>query len=90
MAVVTPSDLAKMKVQLAKLSPEDRKLAESQFYCAIDQDSPLGTMGPIYKVVVKGQPVFLCCKGCLAEANAHPDETMTKMQQLILRMATKK
>jgi len=50
-----PPDQVKMRAMLDKLPPEDRKLAEAQVYCAIDQDSPLGTMGPILKVNVKGQ-----------------------------------
>jgi hypothetical protein len=87
---ITPSDLVKIRAQMEKLTPEDRKLAESQVYCAIDQDSPLGSMGPIYKVMVKGQPVFLCCKGCEAEARAHPDETMLQFQQLMNRVSPKR
>jgi hypothetical protein len=42
-------------------------------------------MGPILKVMVKGQPVFLCCKGCEAEAKSHPDETLQKLAQLMAR-----
>jgi len=34
-----------MRAMLDKLPPEDRRLAEAQVFCAIDQDSPLGTMG---------------------------------------------
>ena len=34
----------------------------------LDQDSRLGSMGPIQKLMIKGQPVFLFCKGCEAEA----------------------
>jgi uncharacterized protein (TIGR02231 family) len=80
---------AKVRAALAKLTPEDRAAAEAQWFCAIDQESPLGTMGPILKVVIKGQPVFLCCKGCLAEARAHPDETLAQFQQLMARRAKK-
>jgi uncharacterized protein (TIGR02231 family) len=90
MASMSAADQKKMKDQMAKLSAEDRKLAEAQFFCAIDQDSPLGTMGPILKVMCKGQPVFLCCKGCEAEARAHPDETLVKFQQLMARMGGRK
>jgi uncharacterized protein (TIGR02231 family) len=90
MSSMAPADRDKMKREMAKLSAEDRKAAETQFFCAIDQDSPLGTMGPILKVMVKGQPVFLCCKGCEAEAKAHPDETLVKLQQLMGRMSGKK
>ncbi len=87
---VSAADQVKMRAMLDKLPPEDRKLAEAQVYCAIDQDSPLGTMGPILKVNVKGQPVFLCCKGCEAEAKAHPDETLLQFQQLMRRVSVKR
>ena len=72
---ISAADQVKIRAAMEKLSAEDRKLAEVQVFCAIDQDSPLGTMGPIYKVMVKGQPVFLCCKGCEAEARADRKST---------------
>jgi len=87
---MSAADLAKIKAAMAKLSPEDRPIAERQVFCAIDQDSPLGSTGPVLKVMVKGQPVFLCCKGCEAEAKAHPDETLVKLQQLMNRVVPKK
>lgn len=90
MPVMSSADQAKVKAAMAKLSPEDRRLAEAQVFCAIDQESPLGTMGPILKVMVKGQPVFLCCKGCETEAKAHPDETLAKLQQMMSKRAPKK
>ena len=64
---MAPAEMNRIKAELAKLSPEDRHLAERQVFCAIDQDSPLGSTGPIFKEMIKGQPVFLCCKGCVAE-----------------------
>jgi hypothetical protein len=87
---MTRTEQGKIRAALAKLSAQDRRLAERQVFCAIDQDSPLGSMGPIYKVMVKGQPVFLCCKGCVAEANLHPDQTLVQLQKLMARMAGKK
>jgi uncharacterized protein (TIGR02231 family) len=87
---LTPDEQAKIKAAMAKLSPEDRRLAEAQVFCAIDQESPLGSMGPIFKEMVKGQPVFLCCKGCVAEVRAHPDEALAQLQKLMARMAPKK
>jgi hypothetical protein len=87
---MTRTEQAKVKAALAKLSAEDRRLAEAQVFCAIDQDSPLGSMGPIYKVTIKGQPVFLCCKGCVAEANSHPEQTLAQLQKLRARMAGRK
>jgi uncharacterized protein (TIGR02231 family) len=89
LADLSPADIARIKAELAKLSPEDRKLAEAQVFCAVDQENALGSNGPIIKTVIKGQPVFLCCKGCLAEAKAHPDETLVSFQKLMARMAKK-
>ena len=86
MTNIPAEDRARIKAEMAKLSPEDRRLAEAQFFCAVDQESPLGSTGPIYKEMVKGQPVFLCCKGCVAEARAHPDETLAMLQKLMARM----
>jgi hypothetical protein len=37
------------------------------------------------KVMVKGQPVFLCCEGCREEALAHPDRTLTTVERLKAR-----
>jgi uncharacterized protein (TIGR02231 family) len=87
---ISPADQAKIRTAMEKLAPEDRKLAEAQVFCAIDQDSALGTMGPILKVNVKGQPVFVCCKGCEAEAKAHPDEALLQFQQLMRRVSQRK
>jgi uncharacterized protein (TIGR02231 family) len=87
---ISPADQGKIRAMMEKLSPEDRRLAEAQIFCAVDQDSPLGTMGAIHKVVIKGQPVFLCCKGCEAEAKAHPDETLLQFQQLMKRVTAKR
>ena len=76
------ADEAKIRTNLAKLSPEDRKLAEEQRFCAIESENRLGAMGVPEKVGIKDQPVFLCCKNCKEEALAHPDETLAKVKQL--------
>jgi membrane fusion protein, copper/silver efflux system len=73
---------AKVKANLAKLSPEDRKLAEAQGYCPNVDDNRLGAMGPPLKVLVKGQPVFICCKACLEAIQQNPDQTLAKVEQL--------
>jgi hypothetical protein len=90
LAHISSSEQARIQANMAKLSPEDRRIAETQVFCAIDQDSALGSMGPIYKVLVKGQPVFLCCKGCEAEAKAKPDETLAALQKLMSRPSAKR
>jgi uncharacterized protein (TIGR02231 family) len=83
---LTVEEAAKVKTAMAKLSPEDRRLAEAQVWCAIDQESPLGINGQVFKSVIKGQPVFFCCKGCQAEARAHPDQTLAAFQKLMDRV----
>jgi hypothetical protein len=73
---------SKIESALAKLSPEDRRLAEAQKWCAIQTDNRLGEMGAPIKITIKDQPVFLCCKGCKKEALADPDATLAKVEEL--------
>lgn len=89
-AAATPAELERINANMAKLNPVDQQLARNQVFCAIDQDARLGSMGPIQKVMLNNQPVFLCCKGCAAEATAHPAETLLKVQNLMSRMNVKK
>src|SRR5262245_11078447 len=63
-AKVEKSEEEEIKESLAELTPEDRKLAEEQKYCAVADTSRLGSMGAPVKIMVKEQPVFLCCGGC--------------------------
>ena len=79
-----PED-AKVRANLAKLSPEDRGFAEAQGNCPIQQDNRLGSMGTPVKVMIKGQPVFLCCKGCEDEALEHPDQTLAKAEKVKIK-----
>ncbi len=67
---------------LAKLSPEDRKLAEAQKFCAIATSSSLGSMGPPIKIELSGEPVFLCCEGCRGRALRQPEETLATVAKL--------
>ena len=79
----TPDDPdARVIEALAKLSPEDRQLAEEQRYCAILPNSRLGAMGPPIKLVVAGQPVFVCCNSCRDEALANPQQTLENVKKL--------
>lgn len=80
---LTPADkAATIAANLDKLSAEDRKLAEAQKICVIQQDVPLGAMGVPVKITLKGQPVFLCCKGCIEKAEADADKTLAKLKEL--------
>ena len=73
---------AKIQANLAKLSPEDRKLAEEQKFCAIQTKNRLGAMGVPIKLTIKGQPVFLCCNGCVSKAQANPDKMLASVESL--------
>jgi len=73
---------AAVQDDLAKLSPEDRKLAEAQKFCAVQTKSRLGSMGTPIKIMLKGQPVFLCCDHCQSKAEADPDKTLAQAEKL--------
>ena len=66
----------------AELSPADRTLVEAQEWCVVSTDERLGSMGVPLKLDIKGQPVFVCCKGCRKQAEADPDGTLTKVEAL--------
>ncbi len=72
----------KVKGEFAKLSAEDRRAAELQKFCPVRPANRLGSMGVPVKVVLDGQPVFLCCGGCEAKARANPKETLQKVEAL--------
>jgi len=77
----TPDDKAEYRANLAKLSDEDRRLAEAQGYCVV-MGEPLGSMGPPLKVMLKEQAVFICCKGCEKKALSKPDAMLAKAEEL--------
>jgi hypothetical protein len=73
---------SRVRQALAELSPEDRKLAEAQKFCAVQDHNRLGIMGKPVKVTVKDQTVFLCCDHCTKAALKDPDKTLAKVQKL--------
>jgi uncharacterized protein (TIGR03000 family) len=73
---------AEIKANLDKLSPEDRKLAEAQGRCAVQENNPLGSMGRPVKVTLNGQPVFLCCPACRDKAERAPEATLARAREL--------
>lgn len=80
---------AKLQKNLAKLPPEDRKLAEQQKYCAVEPDNRLGSMGKPFKVMVKDQPVFLCCSGCKDNVEENPDKYLQVAQKMREKSSSK-
>lgn len=81
---MTSDEDAEVKAALAKLSPEDRRLAEAQSLCPV-LDSRLGSMGVPVKIMIQGQPVFLCCKGCDRQAKADEAATLSKVKELKMK-----
>jgi hypothetical protein len=78
---------AKIKASLEQLDPADRKQAEEQKYCAVQTENRLGIMGKPVKLTIKDQPVFLCCKSCEKKANADPDKTLARVEELQIKAA---
>jgi uncharacterized protein (TIGR03000 family) len=72
---------------LAKLTPDDRALADAQKFCAVQAQNRLGSMGVPVKVMVKGQPVFLCCSACEATARRNADLTLKAAEHLKAKSA---
>ena len=66
----------------AVLSPGDRALVEAQEWCVISTDERLGAMGVPLQLDIMGQPVFVCCKGCRKKAEADPDGTLARVEEL--------
>ncbi|MBX3436991.1 MAG: hypothetical protein KF861_05840 [Planctomycetaceae bacterium] len=72
------ADAQEIAAELAKLSPEDRALAEKQKVCPVGGE-PLGSMGPPIKLVVEGREVFICCAGCEDAIRDEPEKYLRKL-----------
>jgi hypothetical protein len=81
-AVAAQDKEATIRANLAKLPEKDRKLAEAQKWCAVDTDDRLGAMGAPVKILIRDQPVFLCCKNCIGQARKNPDKTLARVKEL--------
>ncbi len=73
------TDMEKMKVELAKLSPEDAASAQKQHICPVSGEM-LGAMGAPIKVDVNGQQVWICCEGCKDDLLKSPEEYLAKLK----------
>jgi multidrug efflux pump subunit AcrA (membrane-fusion protein) len=76
------ADEAKIQAELAKLSDADRQAAVAQNFCVVLEDNRLGLMGPPIKLMIDGQPVFLCCEGCKKKALADAKASLSKAAKL--------
>lgn len=73
-------DDADVEAAMAKLTPEDRALAETQKVCVVAKE-PLGSMGTPIKVEHDGQVAFLCCAGCKSAFEADPDKYLAALKE---------
>lgn len=46
----------------------------------------LGSMGAPVRIMMEGQPLFLCCKGCVDEAREDPKKTLKRVEELKARV----
>lgn len=81
------ADELNIQGNLAKLSTEDRKLAEAQKFCCVDNENRLGSMGPPDRYVIKDNdgkehPVFVCCKGCIKSIQKDEAKTLKVVEEL--------
>jgi len=74
--------MKKANAALAKLSKDDRAIAEQQMSCPVTKGR-LGSMGTPPKLTIQGKSVFLCCKGCERKALADPKATLAKVEKLM-------
>jgi hypothetical protein len=77
---LSPERLAKVLAGLDKLLPEERKRAEAQRLCPV-QEKPLGLMGKPVELTLDGKSVFLCCASCEAEAKADAKKVLQKAEE---------
>ncbi|HVT27837.1 MAG TPA: hypothetical protein VHE81_07460 [Lacipirellulaceae bacterium] len=72
------AESAKIKANLASLSPGDRALAEKQKICPVSGEL-LGSMDPPKKITVAGHEVFICCPGCEEDLKNDPAKYLAKI-----------
>jgi Cu(I)/Ag(I) efflux system membrane fusion protein len=72
--------MAKMKAELAKLSPEDAASAEKQHICPVSGEM-LGTMGLPVKVDVNGNQIWICCEHCKESIQKDPEKYLAKLEK---------
>lgn len=70
----------KPQVTLATVDETDQAGIARQRVCPVTGE-PLDSMGGPVKVLVGGQPVYLCCKGCLGKVKTDPEGILRKVNQ---------
>ena len=74
--------LAKIPAPLpVKATKADAAAITRQKMCPV-MDEKLNAMGGPWKVVVKGKPIFVCCKGCIKKVQKNADFYIAKTNRL--------
>jgi hypothetical protein len=81
-STTTSDEEADIAEALAKLPEGERDIADAQRFCPVLSESRLGSMGTPVKLLIEGEPVFLCCEGCKAEALKDPKGTLARVADL--------
>jgi hypothetical protein len=66
---------------IAQLPAADRQGALDQRVCPV-RGIILGSMGVPYKVTLNGEPVYLCCQGCVADAKKNAGKILKRIVEL--------
>jgi hypothetical protein len=72
-----------------KLSAEDKKLVDEQRLCPVTGEELLSMAVPI-RMMAKGQPIMICCRGCKEDIENKPDEMVRKVTELKSKKAPPK
>lgn len=65
-------------VEVVKLTEADRPYIARQGVCPV-MDVKLGDHGTPIKLVVNGQPLYVCCKGCIDKVQMNPETYLGKL-----------
>ena len=68
---------AKPQLTLVAFDQSDQAGIARQRVCPVT-GAALGSMGGPIKVLVGGQPLYLCCKGCLGKVQSDPEAYLRK------------
>ena len=71
---------AKPQVTVAAIDESDKAGIARQKVCPVT-GAELGSMGDPIKVLIDGQPLYLCCRGCLAKVKKDPNTYLSKVNQ---------
>jgi len=80
---ITPEEIeAEIAKALARLGPEEQRIAEQQKFCPMMEGARLGEMGQPYKVTIRGVSAYVCCENCARAAQDDPDKALAQIERL--------